>query len=1298
MDRYQPAIEMLIDCSIPTCYTLAKIEFITSHWGDLFTSSSQLDNSMLFCQLISTVVHELPSNFSAFELGPPVNPQWACYLVDAQVRMLLGQMVDKRLCLEKVMTGEGLVPECIYLHGNPFESDGPGVSDHPTNPEESDEETIGDQDGPGVKENAVELAEPAEDLMARLSALEGGRVGLELTHESDWYITASDGMDAIESVQKCLIEHRAHQHPARVAYWKQLRESTVGDECVGLMTTHLWLSSLLSSPTQNNFYIDPLLLDQLVAQYKEDPLEMTADQVPLLFDRHKLWPQMGSTTVHILALAHVQEVCNPGQLNWLLMDIEAQDGRVKRIELILPPCSDFDNDAFADLISFFIGALNRVLPGPKLASNSARVQQRTMTLIIPEPFAEDSALLVLLAYLLGKMLGQEISTVDVKAMRQSICYYYNQALRSSEVDSSFPWPGLTNLEGKLLTEENSEEVGRRRFMLASNREPSPFEMFPRRRSYTATMATPGPSEPFFLELAQSHSSHAEGILVGTTGRSVSDLEKAILLGPYPSFKKKFPDSLLQVPEALSLEEYVQLVQDLGGPESEASHRLFLLAKNNGQRIKLDWLKDATYPTPEQMFAGFDLDSLSLSAHEVPELLQPGTYYPCPDHRFGLTTRNELYINLDGQKISMHTCPNFCIMTFGGNNQFRLLVFFPRNRNRVENLWRNMAREPEMQDWYQTFLTALRMVSAQVPFSWQHALEKTIEALPTTYRMASEQHNKGGGPHSSSGHRIEPFILNRVFKIMRKIIDSTPQLAKYRDYFFHLCGINLKLATMNIHGRMEEDPLKYALSQFNFIDWYAQNPHDIIADIGWTANINRGLMPDDLQNTTLVYRTDPSAELAQAAYRKPQIDRYCSSYVLGGWRSVPRASVREGCGVVKAQAYPKDMVLTYRHQHQSVGWNWTVKQGLRIGNRDKFNNQMQGFLNVMRDADSYGVRFEIRVPAWGANRVMKMDARDILDRLLAADIIVCYPTSTIAAFKSTLCRGWSAIINKQSQLAPVTRKSPEVVLLTSVLAHWIKSLIKRPDDQGASTQMVKKLQLDQTAKSYGIPSLRSAALDEDGLRVSYVVQAERFDILALSGLTVQHGPGAQDNNAVQAIPLPDPLQSPPPSPPRPLPANQIWPQSSQDFLVTLISTHLPRALWNHFPRDRLSGETQSLRLRKLPLQRKHWQKIVEPLNTITELKNKFSDSIDRLFPPNWTVTQPTGDLLGYNRDFLQRVRDHVNAKPAAVQTAYSSELRRRIRTMLMDNWDYLPNVHSHRIWAFNSGPAEQRIFRICPKSS
>ena len=293
----------------------------------------------------------------------------------------------------------------------------------------------------------------------------------------------------------------------------------------------------------------------------------------------------------------------------------------------------------------------------------------------------------------------------------------------------------------------------------------------------------------------------------------------------------------------------------------------------------------------------------------------------------------------------------------------------------------------MEDWYHTFLTALRIVRSQVPFQWQHAMEKTIEALPTSYKLASKQVNSGGA-RTFVSHRIEPVILNDVFKVMRTIINTTPELAKYRDYFFHLCGINLKLATMNIHGREDENPLNHAFRINRFISFYDQNPHDIVVDVGWTVNVHRPSMPEELRRSTLLFRYGPMRELLRPAYQKPHMDRYCHSYVVGGGRALPLAAVKSKAGIGKVQFYLKDMVLTYRNRDKSLGANFTVAQALLIGDRDKFMSEMNAFRDAMEGADTYGLRVEVRLAAWGANRYMKMDPRDVLDRLVQANAMVC----------------------------------------------------------------------------------------------------------------------------------------------------------------------------------------------------------------------------------------------------------------------------------------------------------------------
>ncbi|QRW26173.1 hypothetical protein RhiXN_11250 [Rhizoctonia solani] len=376
----------------------------------------------------------------------------------------------------------------------------------------------------------------------------------------------------------------------------------------------------------------------------------------------------------------------------------------------------------------------------------------------------------------------------------------------------------------------------------------------------------------------------------------------------------------------------------------------------------------------------------------------------------------------------------------------------------------MPRTSKMEDWYHTFLTALRILRNKVPYHLQHAVEKTIEALPTTYQMASSQVNQGGGSRSFLGHCLEPVVLNLVFPLVRQIINKTLELAKYWNYFFHICGINLKLATMNIHGRDDNNPLKYALQSYSFIDWFAQNPHDIVVDIGWTANVHWPSLPEELKRSTMLFRYAPMRELLRPGYKTPHFDRYCSSFAVGGGRALPRADVRRDSGVAKVQFYPKDMVLTYRHRNKSVGANFTAAEALNMGNRSKFSAAMKAFQDVMLEADSYGLQFEVRMSAWGANHFMKKDPRDVLDCMLAADAIVCYPTESLARFKVMLSRGWSSIIQRQSQLSAVSRGSPEVVLLTSVLAYWLKSLVKRPDEQSATKQMVEDLQLTEAARS------------------------------------------------------------------------------------------------------------------------------------------------------------------------------------------------------------------------------------------
>jgi hypothetical protein len=804
------------------------------------------------------------------------------------------------------------------------------------------------------------------------------------------------------------LANRLHVPVARVAYWQQLRSSEPSLECFSLILGHLWLSCLLANPAHNTLLLDPLLFKALVTNYMEDPSDLEERTEAELWGRQQLWTCM-APSAHILALAEPTGVLIQGKADWVLYDIQVQKGRLTHMDILTSPSRAFNSDAFNAMTAALISSLNRILPKPGLLERSSKVEQRFQSIAFPQQQTHESVGLVMLAHICGKLLAQDVGAVNVSAFRQAVCSYYDKALRPREVDLSFPWPGLTTNDGRLQCDDIDEAVTRQRFSLAANREPLSFEMFPRRRSYIASVVTPGPSAPFFQELSQAASSHGEDILVGTSGRSLEHLEKATLLGQYPSWPEEFRDERLQVPEALSLDEFVDRIHSIGGPESLDAGDMLLTGSREGRPVKLDWLKDSACLQKEWVMASMDVDSLSLTTREAPEFLEAGNLYPYPSRAQTLTNRNELRVELSGKEIDMHTCkcitcmqakrkvtlldlactgPNFCIMSLGSNNQFRLMVFLPGCRNMVnDRMWRNIPREQEMEDWYMAFLTALQIASADAPDEWQHAFEKTIEALPSSYRAAAVHATTGGGGRSFVGHRIEPQILNAVFPVLRHIIDARPEFACYRGYFFHLCGINLKLATQNIHGREPDNPLNYAFRIYGFINWYEQNPNNIVVDVGLALNLHRASLPEELRKSTLLIRHDPLRELLRPGFKQPQQDRYCHSFVISGLRAQPLSKIRSEAGVLKIQAYHKDMVLTYRHRDKSIGANFTVDEALGLGNRRKFLMEMKGFQSVIQEAGSYGVRFEWRLSAWAANKMMMFDSRDMLDHLFDSGVVV-----------------------------------------------------------------------------------------------------------------------------------------------------------------------------------------------------------------------------------------------------------------------------------------------------------------------
>lgn len=294
----------------------------------------------------------------------------------------------------------------------------------------------------------------------------------------------------------------------------------------------------------------------------------------------------------------------------------------------------------------------------------------------------------------------------------------------------------------------------------------------------------------------------------------------------------------------------------------------------------------------------------------------------------------------------------------------------------------------MRTWYQVFRLALGQFVLYAKQEWRHAALQVQEALPATYQAASSRATKAGGPRTFPSHKIDPVILNGVLLCCRRIIESTPRYATYRGYFFHLLGINLKLSAQNIYGREHDSPLNLVFRNNTFINWYQQNPHNIVVDVGFGLNADPLHMSAEHRDYSLGWRFAPMRELMRSGWQMPVVNQYCHSYVVAGLRAEPLKEVKLGAGILKAQAYFKDMVQTYKHRDSSIGTNFRPKEALLLGDRKKFGDQMKALGDVWSEFGSYGVRLEFRLTAWAANRALSLEPQELVNRLFDAEAIVC----------------------------------------------------------------------------------------------------------------------------------------------------------------------------------------------------------------------------------------------------------------------------------------------------------------------
>ncbi|KAG8721062.1 hypothetical protein FRC08_016035 [Ceratobasidium sp. 394] len=690
----------------------------------------------------------------------------------------------------------------------------------------------------------------------------------------------------------------------------------------------------------------------------------------------------------------------------------------------------------------------------------------------------------------------------------------------------------------------------------------------------------------------------------------------------------------------------------------------LTGTHHGRTFHLNWAKDTIDLEEEYLTANLDIDSLSLTAAD-PQFTMPATLHAYPPRASTLTTDNGLSIVWEGEKRPLSHFPNFTLLNMGLNNQFRVNIFFPSYyKGQKGGRYVTMMSEQDYTEWWESvMLRSLFTLTKITEGSIQESCRRLWVEIPKTYSSAKARCS--AGQRTFTGFKVIPEVLNLALGFARRIVNREHSLTKYRDFFYHVWGINLKAVAEAIPERSGGDSVLHVLQLFPIVDWSVQNPLDVVLDVGLEIGVRSESLPLDVEDMTLLWNLDELKQLLASGWRKPRVDAYMHSHVVGGVAARPRAHIAPL--FYKFQAYMKEKVLTYIHRDHSIGVGFSPQDGL-LGSK-AYKTETTGLLKAWEDGKgSYGVRLEWRVGLSAAAEILELDPELFKRRFLAAGAIVGIPTSTIVRFKTIMLHCYDWVFRNMQRLPQRERESEPVALLASTLAYLMHGLVQRPDDMSSSRDMAKRLQLVSRAIRYGMASVPPDQLGQDFLRIRGVITAQQYPILDYIARKSPAGARLKTSLLRQEAECFCPEQG------------TGWSQGDQEWVERLVKITLAGWLWARMPvQDLATGVHPNVHHGPFLLQ--GWQRAVDEgvHYSVRQSKDGFNKVLDKLLPPNWVSKQLGRHWESLHIVVLQPIRERLEEVGPDLRTAYSSQLRKSI-LQVMQSWQFLPCVQTRIIWS------------------
>ena len=369
-------------------------------------------------------------------------------------------------------------------------------------------------------------------------------------------------------------------------------------------------------------------------------------------------------------------------------------------------------------------------------------------------------------------------------------------------------------------------------------------------------------------------------------------------------------------------------------------------------------------------------------------------------------------------------------TAGLNSRFHIHMFFPRLRRQVNNKWVNFMTNDQYQLMYDfAIIPALQRV-CPVDLG---------EKFPHSYRNAQIKARNSKGTFVFTPKDLAEELALPFFVELRRVIDSTPRLALFRDYFFHVHGKDIKMVLRNTVVSTVREAL---FNKFDCFEWHKFPETQFWIDVG----VEYHPPPE----TTFVWSLPFVKQYLQSNLNMAQLQLmpWCHSKTLGGGRAVGKVGSR----ILFCQLYMNEKI-TYCTFDDGGGIRAFNPQDVKNGS-SRFINNINDYLEDLEQTQNktFSARIEWTVLERDVEIVMQqIDTQS--QNLLRSNALYAIPTATAALFRANYVQAVARCMNSIRRWKITEEKK-------SIAANFVHFAVKTTISSIIKSAIVKGFELKQ----------------------------------------------------------------------------------------------------------------------------------------------------------------------------------------------------------------------------------------------